>query len=289
VTAPAGSAGAAGPVLRRPTRRFGGYVFDLDGTLYLGDYLLPGAAETVASIRDGGARVAFLTNKPLETPAAYADKLTDLGIHATAREVVSSTDALLRYLERHARGARILPITEPLLVGLLHDHDFATLDPATADPTTADVLVVSWDRTFDYQKLTAAFRAVRAGAWIVATNPDPFCPMPDGDLPDCGAILAAIETATGVRAEAIVGKPSPHMAEALLDRLALPPDDTILVGDRLMTDVLMAREAGMASALVLTGATGPEALDGAGVIPDYVLGGVAEVLPASEAAAGGSR
>jgi NagD protein len=289
VTAPAGSAGAAGPVLRRPTRRFGGYVFDLDGTLYLGDYLLPGAAETVASIRDGGARVAFLTNKPLETPAAYADKLTDLGIHATAREVVSSTDALLRYLERHARGARILPITEPLLVGLLHDHDFATLDPATADPTTADVLVVSWDRTFDYQKLTAAFRAVRAGARIVATNPDPFCPMPDGDLPDCGAILAAIETATGVRAEAIVGKPSPHMAEALLDRLALPPDDTILVGDRLMTDVLMAREAGMASALVLTGATGPEALDGAGVIPDYVLGGVAEVLPASETAAGGSR
>ena len=117
--------------------------------------------------------------------------------------------------------------------------------------------MVSWDRTFDYAKLTAAFRAVRAGARIVATNPDPFCPMPDGDLPDCGAILAAIETATGARAEAIVGKPSPYMAEALLDRLALPPDDTILVGDRLMTDVLMAREAGMASALVLTGATTP--------------------------------
>jgi NagD protein len=289
MNAPAGPAGSAGPVLRRPTRRFGAYVFDLDGTLYLGDQLLPGAAETVASIRDGGGRVAFLTNKPLETPAAYAEKLTDLGIPAAASEVVSSTDALLRYLERHARGARILPITEPLLVGLLHDHDFVTLDPATADPTTVDVVVVSWDRTFDYQRLLAAFRAVRAGARIVATNPDPFCPTPDGDLPDCGAILAAIETATGVRAEAIVGKPSPHMADALLDRLALPPDDTILVGDRLMTDVLMAREAGMASALVLTGATGPDALDGAAVIPDYVLGGVAEVLPPSEHVSGGSR
>jgi len=288
-TGPAGSRGLAGPAQRRPTRRFGGYVFDLDGTLYLGDRLLPGAAATVASIRDGGARVAFLTNKPLETPAAYAAKLTDLGIPATAGEVVSSTDALLRYLERHAQGARILPIAEPLLVDLLRDQDFVTLDPATADPTAADVVVVSWDRTFDYQKLTAAFRAVRAGARIIATNPDPFCPMPDDDLPDCGAILAAIETATGARAEAIVGKPSPYMAEALLDRLALPPDDTILVGDRLMTDVLMAREAGMASALVLTGATGPEALDGAAVIPDYVLGGVAEVLPASETATGGSR
>ena len=279
----------AGPILRRPTRHFGAYVFDLDGTLYLGDRLLPGAGETVASIRATGARVAFLTNKPLETPAAYADKLTDLGIPAAAHEVVSSTDALLRYLERHARGAHILPITEPLLVGMLRDHGFATLDPAEDDPTTAEVVVVSWDRTFDYAKLLAAFRAVRAGARIVATNSDPFCPTPDGDLPDCAAMLAAIEASTGARAEAIVGKPSPHMAAALLDRLALPPDDTILVGDRLMTDVLMAREAGMASALVLTGATGPLALDGAAVIPDYVLGGVAEVLPASAIAPGGSR
>ena len=275
----------AEPVLRRPTRRYGGYVFDLDGTLYLGDQLLPGAAETVASIRESGGRVAFLTNKPLESPVAYAGKLTDLGIPATGDEVVSSTDALLRYLARHAPGTRILPIAEPLLVGMLRDAGFATLDPAMDDPATAELVVVSWDRTFDYAKLVAAFRAVRAGARIVATNPDPFCPTPDGDLPDCAAMLAAIEASTGARAEAIVGKPSPHMAETLLDRLALPPDDTVLVGDRLMTDVLMAREAGMASALVLTGATTREALVGATEIPDYVLAGVADVLPAPAAAA----
>ena len=279
----------AGPVLRRPMRRFEGYVFDLDGTLYLGDQLLPGAAQTVASIRESGSRVAFLTNKPLESPADYAAKLTELGIPAAAHEVVSSTDALLRYLDRHAKGTRILPIAEPLLVGLLRDQGFAIVDPATDDPTTADLVVVSWDRTFDYPRLLAAFRAVRAGARIVATNPDPFCPTPDGDLPDCAAMLAAIEASTGARAEAIVGKPSPHMAETLLDRLALSPNDTLLVGDRLMTDVLMAREAGMVSALVLTGATKPEAFDGAAVIPDYVLAGVDEVLPASAAAPGGSR
>lgn len=279
----------AEPILRRPTRRFGGYVFDLDGTLYLGAELLPGAAETVASIREAGARVAFLTNKPLETSAAYADKLTDLGIPASATEVVSSTDALLRYLERHARGARILPITERLVSDMLRDHHFVIVDPLTDDPTSADVVVVSWDRDFDYAKLVAAFRAVRAGARIVATNPDPFCPTPDGDLPDCAAMLAAIEASTGARAEAIVGKPSAHMAEALLDRLALLPGETILVGDRLMTDVLMAREAGMASALVLTGATDRADLDEAAVSPDYILGGVAEVLPASGAATRGSR
>ncbi len=265
--------------LRRPSRVFGGYVFDLDGTLYLGDHLLPGAAETVAAIRAAGSRVAFLTNKPLESPAAYAAKLSALGIPAIEREVVSSTDALLRYLQRHAPVARILPVSEPLLAGMLRDAGFTVIDPVRDDPLTADLVVVSWDRTFDYAKLLAAFRAVRAGARIVATNPDPFCPTADGDLPDCAAMLAAIEASTGARAEAIVGKPSPHMAATLLDRLGLPANDTILVGDRLLTDVRMAQEAGMASALVLSGATTVEALAGSTVIPDYVLEGVAGILP----------
>ncbi len=264
----------------RPTRIFGGYVFDLDGTLYLGNRLLPGAAETVATVRASGARVAFLTNKPLETPADYAAKLTELGIPATGQAVVSSTDSLLRYLSREAGGARILAIAEPLLAGMLRDAGFAVIDSVRDDPTRVDVVVVSWDRTFDYTKLVAAFRAVRAGARIVATNPDPFCPTPDGDLPDCAAMLAAIEASTGKRAEAIVGKPSPHMAATLLDRLSLPADDTILVGDRLETDIQMAHVAGMASALVLTGATTANSLGSTTVHPDYILDSVADVLPA---------
>jgi HAD superfamily hydrolase (TIGR01450 family) len=268
--------------LRRPTRPFGAYVFDLDGTLYLGERLLPGAAETVATIRARGARIAFLTNKPIETPATYAAKLTALGIAADASEVVSSTDALLRYLRAYAPGARLLAITEPLLVTLLRDAGFEVVVPGEDVDTDAriDVVVVAWDRTFDYAKLLAAFRAVRAGARIVATNPDPFCPDPEGDLPDCAAMLAAIEASTGASAEAIVGKPSPHMAATLLERLALPAGDTVLVGDRLLTDVRMAHEAGMASALVLTGATRASDLAGASITPDYVLGGIAEVLPA---------
>ena len=261
----------------RPDRMFGGYVFDLDGTLYLGDGLLPGAADTLAAIRDHGSRVAFLTNKPLDTPAAYAEKLTNLGIHTEAREVVTSTDALLRYLRAQAAGTTILPIAEPLLIDLLRGAGFGIVDPDQAE--RADVVVVSWDRTFDYGKLVAAFRAVRAGARIVATNPDPFCPTPDGDLPDCAAMLAAIEASTGATAEAIVGKPSRHMAETLLHRIALPASDTVLVGDRLSTDIRMAHEAGMVSALVLTGVTSRSALADASFAPDYVLGGVAEILP----------
>lgn len=268
--------------LRRPTQQFGGYVFDLDGTLYLGDRLLPGAAETVAAIRARGARIAFLTNKPIETPATYAAKLTALGIAADARDVVSSTDALVRYLRVHAPRARLLAITEPLLVSLLRDAGFEVIVPGQERDSgaTVDVVVVAWDRTFDYAKLLAAFRAVRAGARIVATNPDPFCPDPEGDLPDCAAMLAAIEACTGATAEAIVGKPSRHMAATLLERLTLPANDTVLVGDRLLTDVRMAHEAGMASALVLTGATQASDLADSALIPDYVLGGIAEILPA---------
>jgi HAD superfamily hydrolase (TIGR01450 family) len=257
---------------------FAGYVFDLDGTLYLGEALLPGAADTLEAIRANGSRVAFLSNKPLEAPATYAAKLTTLGIPARPEEVVTSTDALIRYLHANAADATILPIAEPLLVDMLRDAGFRLTD--LDRPDEADLVVVSWDRTFDYDKLVAAFRAVRAGARLVATNPDPFCPTPDGDLPDCAAMLAAIEASTGATAEAIVGKPSQHMAQTLLERISLPASDTVLVGDRLMTDVRMAHEAGMASALVLTGATPRSAVADAPYAPDYVLDGVAQILPA---------
>ena len=107
-------------------------------------------------------------------------------------------------------------------------------------------MVVSFDRSFDYDKLTRAYRAVNAGAVIVATNPDPYCPTPDGGLPDCAAMLAALEACTGARAEAIVGKPSRQMAEAFLDRLGVPAERAAVVGDRLMTDVAMGQRLGMA-------------------------------------------
>lgn len=259
-----------------PDRIFGGYVFDLDGTVYLGDALLPGAADAVARLRGAGSRAVFLTNNPTSLPADYAAKLTRLGIPAAPPEVVSSTDALLGYLARHAQGARLLAVAEPLLVELLRSNGFEVTDA----PDRADVVVVSFDRTFDYAKFTAAYRAVRNGARIVATNPDPYCPTPDGGIPDCGAILAALEVATGARAEAIVGKPSEHMAATVVERLGLSAGDTLLVGDRLLTDVRMARRAGMHAALVLTGATTSAELAASPDTPDYVLNDLSQLIPA---------
>ena len=262
--------------MRAPERLFEGYVFDLDGTVYLGDELLPEAKETLGELK-ARSNVVYLTNKPLETPADYAAKLTHLGVEMRPEEVISSTDALLLYLREHAPGARLFVVGEPPLIQLLSRAGYEVLEGADG----VDVVVVSFDRTFDYRKLKAAFDAVRGGARIVATNPDAYCPAPDGGLPDCAAMLAAIEASTGARAEAIVGKPSPHMAAALLERLGVPARDTLLVGDRLATDVRMANEAGMASALILTGTTGLEEALGSSDRPDYVIEHLGELLPAS--------
>jgi len=263
-------------VIRRPERRFEGYAFDLDGTVYLGEELLPGALETIEDIRTHGGRVVFVTNKPLETAADYAAKLSRLGIPTSAEGVVTALDSLLLYLTETHLHARVLTVAEPLVDVTLQEAGWTVV----TDPAEAEVVVVSFDRTFDYAKLEAAYRAVvHHGAVIVATNPDPYCPTPDGGLPDCAAMLAAIEACTGARAEAVLGKPSPVMGRALLDRLGVAPEDAALVGDRLSTDVAMGQQVDMAGVLVLSGATSADAVIDSEVHPDYVVEGIHRLLP----------
>jgi HAD superfamily hydrolase (TIGR01450 family) len=250
-------------------KRFDGYALDLDGTVYLGDELLPGAADTVQALREAGARVVFATNRPLDTAAHYAAKLTRLGIPTEERDVVTAVDALVHYLRAHHAGRSLLLIAEEVVAERLRSEGFEIAEPA-------EVVVVSFDRTFDYAKLHAAYRAVREnGAAIVATNPDPYCPTPDGGLPDCAAMLAALEACTGARAEAIVGKPSRHMAEALLERLGVDPARAAVVGDRLATDVAMADELGATGILVLSGATDAADVVNSPIAPAYVLDDIA--------------
>jgi NagD protein len=254
---------------------FAGYALDLDGTVYLGDELLPGAAATIDELRRAGARLVFVTNNPLHTADEYAAKLTALGIPTAADDVVTAVDALLNYLTAHHAGALLLPISEEVVRARLVAEGFAVTD----DPEGAGVVVVAFDRTFSYAKLHAGFRAVREnGAAIVATNPDPYCPTPHGGLPDCAAMLAALEACTGARAEAVVGKPSRYMAEAFLARLGLGPAGVAVVGDRLATDVAMGRSIGAAAILVLTGATSSEVAAGGSVAPDFVLDGLQHLL-----------
>jgi NagD protein len=269
--------GARGRGRGRPPCLFGGYAFDLDGTVYLGGAALPGAVETIAAIRRAGRPVVFVTNNPLHAAADYASTLRAIGVEADVADVVTATDSLVAYLASAHRGDPLLVVGEPLMHRTLAGAGFVVTD----DPAAAAVVVVSFDRTFDYTKLHHAYRAVRLhGAALVASNPDPYCPTPDGGLPDCAAMLAAIEACTGARAEAVTGKPTSHMADAVVARLGVAAADVAMVGDRLSTDVAMAKRAGMHAVLVLTGATTPGDLAAAhGTLrPDYVIAHLPELV-----------
>src|SRR5213592_4914234 len=250
-----------------------GWLFDLDGTVYRGETPIPGAAETIAALRTAGRRVAFLSNKPLQTRADYARKLTGLGIETGEDDVINSSLVLARHLARLDGGAPVFVIGEPPLVAELSAHGFE----ARTDARVRWV-VIAFDRTFDYAKLNTALQAVRGGARLIATNPDRTCPTEDGEIPDCAGMIAAVEAVTGATVEVIVGKPSPIILETALARLDVPAADAVMVGDRIETDIVMGKRGGLATVLVLSGITRADDPRIAEVAPDAVLGSIGELV-----------
>jgi HAD superfamily hydrolase (TIGR01450 family) len=244
-----------------------GWLLDLDGTVYRGDVLVPGAREAIAALRADGRRVAFLSNKPLETRADYARKLTRLGIPTHADEVLNSSLVLARHLAARDPGAPVFVIGEPPLLAELAAHGLEV----RADHRVRWV-VIAFDRTFDYAKLNTALQAVkRAGARLIATNPDRTCPTEDGEIPDCAGMTAAVEAVTGAKVEVVVGKPSPIMLEIALATLGVEACDAVMVGDRLETDIVMGKRLGLATVLVLSGITHAGDPRIAELRPDLVL------------------
>ena len=250
-----------------------GWLFDLDGTIYVGERLVPGADEVVARLRAEGRRVAFLSNKPLETRADYARKLTRLGIAAAPDDVINSSLVLARHLRGIDPGAPVYVIGEPPMLAEMRAHGFEV-----RDDSRVRWVVIAFDRTFTYAKLDTALQAVRGGARLIATNPDRTCPVEGGEIPDCAGMIAAVEAVTDRRVEAIVGKPSPIILEVALAALGVPARDTAMVGDRIETDVAMAKRSGLAAVLVLSGVTRPDDPRIADLAPDHVIRSVKDLL-----------
>jgi NagD protein len=259
----------------RPTTYYDAYIFDLDGTVYLGDTLLPTAGETITHLRQMGKRAVFLSNNPTQTRAEYAAKLTRLGLPTPSDDVINSSFVMVDFLQRRLPQAKLFVVGEASLCNELAQAGFELTD----DARLVDAVIASFDRTFDYEKLQVAFDAIRAGAHFYATNADRYCPVPGGGEPDAAAMIAAIEACTNTRVEAVVGKPSPYMAEAILGLLGVLPEQCIIIGDRLETDILMGLNAGMASALTLTGATSGAALAASEITPSYLLLQLSDLLP----------
>jgi len=261
-----------------------GFVFDLDGTVYLGDAALPGAVECIATLRRRNKRTVFVSNKPLESRQAYAEKLTRLGIPTDPDDVITSALVLGRYLARTAPQLRLYVIGEPYLVAELRSHGLTVVDELldqdareVIQPRGIDAVVVAFDRTLDYRKLNTAYQALVRGARFFATNADKACPMPGGAIPDAGATIAALEHITGRKVEVVAGKPSPLIMEVALERLGLPAARCMMIGDRLETDIAMGKQAGMATAVVLTGVTRREDVARMAAPPDLVLNHLGEL------------
>jgi HAD superfamily hydrolase (TIGR01450 family) len=265
---------------RRPDDLAQGYIFDLDGTIYLGGELLPGAQRLIDALRELERKILFLSNNPTSSPVRYAEKLTRLGIPTIPDEVINSVDTMTAWLLRYHPEATVFPISEQPLIDALAAAGIRISE----NPQEVDIVIASYDRTFDYRKLQIAFDAIRTygRAFLVTTNPDRFCPFPGGHgEPDAAAVIGAIEGCTGTTLRQNTGKPDPFMIEAALGRMKLDAAECIMIGDRLMTDIRMGIDAGMPTALVLTGETTMEMLlsPATTVRPSWVLDRVDEVLP----------
>jgi len=251
-----------------------GAVLDLDGTIYRGRDLLPGACEAVATLRERDVPLLFFSNNPTQTPRAYADRLTDLGIDADPTEIVSAASVTATYLAREHSEDRLFLVGSPGLREQLEAVDLTLTD----DWESAEVLVASYDRNFDYDRLTEALWALEEGAKFVGTDPDMTVPHSSGRVvPGSGAVIHAIAGVAGRDPDVIVGKPSAEAADAVQATLGVSPDECVVVGDRLDTDIALGARYGMTSVLVLTGVTDEADLvnvdpgtDGA-PMPDHVL------------------
>jgi arabinose operon protein AraL len=267
-------------------RNIEGFVFDLDGTIYLGENALPGTPETIAKLRQRGKKVLFVSNKPLYPGQVYAEKLTRLGIPTKAEDVITSGFVLGHHLSRHEPSLRYYVIGEPNLVEELRRHglevineQFAEADPQEViDPRGVDAVIVAFDRTLDYRKINVAYQALIQGARFFATNGDKTCPMPGGGIPDAGATIAALEAISGRKLELLAGKPSRLVMQVAMDRMGLPPERCIMVGDRLETDILMGQQAGMFTGAVMTGASTRVDVSQMKNPPTYIFETLSEIL-----------
>ena len=248
-------------------------VFDLDGTVVHGGSLIDGAEQSLAAVREAGLDVLFLTNNPTRSAADWAEHLSEQGIEASVDEVLTSAVATVEYLDATHEGARTLPIAGETVVEQLRDAEVVFVE----EPEAAEVVVAGFDLEFDYGELTRGLRALLDGAALVGTDPDRWVPTGDGPIPGSGAVIGALAAAAEVEPEAVLGKPSEETIGLALDRLAVPPEECLLVGDRLDTDVAMGEQAGMRTALVLTGAADRDALTKSTIQPDHVLDSIADV------------
>lgn len=235
-------------------RDFLAYLLDLDGVVYRGEQVLPGARALVEWLDATGHQTLYLSNNSLQTPEEVAAKLARLGMPAPEGRVLTAGWAAMRTIAQRFPGGRIFVLGMPSVEGMAERVGLRPVWRDAADEERPDVVLAALDRTLTYERLKRALRGILDGAAFYAVNRDPRLPVEDGFEPGTGSIAAALEYASGQRAE-IVGKPGPGIVMEAMRQLGVRPEDTLMVGDGLDLDVVAGHAAGVTTALVLTGLT----------------------------------
>ncbi|MDF1500691.1 MAG: HAD-IIA family hydrolase [Anaerolineales bacterium] len=244
-----------------------GLLIDMDGVLWRGRTFLPGVQNFFAALRSRNVPFLLVTNNATASPDSAVERLAGAGVAIEPHEVLTSALATAAYLQSVLpQGASVYAIGEEAVRSALQDAGFQLQD----GHDSAQAVVVGFDREISWYKMTQAALAIQAGALFVGTNPDVSFPIEGGQAPGNGAFVLAIEAATSAK-PVIVGKPEPLLFQQAVERLGLKPEQTLMLGDRLETDILGAQRAGIASALLLTGVTSIEQIDGSGIEPDFIF------------------
>jgi len=247
-------------------------VIDLDGTTYIGDTVFPFTFDFLRGLQDYGIQYLFLTNNSSKSAAEHRQKLERLGISVTREQIYTSQDATIEYLRNFNTGRNLYLLATPGVVREFEEAGYRTNAP---DP---EFVVLAFDLMLTYEKLDRACYFVRRGVPFIATHEDATWIVSEDHMrPDCGALAAAITTATG-RKPKFIGKPNPEMVQGFLKRLKLTPDQVAVIGDKLNTDVRMGQAHGITTFLVLTGKTKHEDLNTSLIQPDFVLQRNVDVL-----------
>ncbi len=245
------------------------FVLDMDGTIYLGDKILPGAIDFIHTAREKGIKVAFFTNNASKNPNNYVDKLNRMGFGAVRTDVVTAGDVTIEYLKRNRPGEAVYLVGTPAL-----EQSFKEAGIELSE--NANIVVSSFDTTLTYEKLVIACDLIRNGADFYCTHPDYNCPTENGFIPDSGAIAALITASTGAEPK-YFGKPYKETADMISELFGVPFENTAIVGDRLYTDIDLGKNNGLLSVLVLSGETKIEDVNESNA-PDIILNGIGEIL-----------
>jgi Predicted sugar phosphatases of the HAD superfamily len=247
------------------------YLFDLDGTVYLGDSPIGNAIETLKKLESRGRSVYFLTNNSSRAKDEYVKKLERMGYPARREQILTSTMATVHFLKTRRPGRSVFPVGTPTFVGEIREAGIEVSDDA-------DIVLLAFDTSLTYEKIWRANVLLDKGKEFIATHPDIVCPSDRGDMPDVGSLMALLECSSGRAPSVICGKPYSPMSEIIDGIVASPKDRIVMIGDRLYTDVLFGINNGYKSLLVLSGETTEEMLRDSGIKPTYVLPTVNELI-----------